>query len=304
MNTNSKFMAGFKKTYVGRLARFFYHLTKISEILKRVEILEDDVIVLKDNMRFFSDKAMSANNQIDKLRSLGIDLFEAPTSNLLDKKTNSQAGEDSILAHVAIMLSIPFYECTYLDLGANHAKEMSNTYFFYSQGARGVLVEANPELIPELRIVRHRDVVLNYCVDSVSDKIVDFYVLNGDALSTPNKDDVESRLKENKNLQLKEAIPIKTITVNRILEQHFKKAPIILSIDIEGKELDILESIDLTKWRPLLIVCEMIPYSPNLVVGEKNQEILDFMKVNGYEEYAFTGINSIFIDKNRIPKKS
>ena len=40
----------------------------------------------------------------------------------------------------------------------------------------------------------------------------------------------------------------------------------------------------------------MIPYSKQLVAGQKNQEILRFMQEKGYVEYAFTGINSIFLD--------
>ena len=40
----------------------------------------------------------------------------------------------------------------------------------------------------------------------------------------------------------------------------------------------------------------MIHYSENLSVGIKNQELLNFMHSKNYLEYAFTGINSIFID--------
>jgi hypothetical protein len=43
----------------------------------------------------------------------------------------------------------------------------------------------------------------------------------------------------------------------------------------------------------------MIEYSKELTVGGKNQEIIGFMKSAGYEEFAFTGINSIFIDSRR-----
>mgnify|MGYP000624144786 FL=1 len=44
------------------------------------------------------------------------------------------------------------------------------------------------------------------------------------------------------------------------------------------------------------MIIEMIPYSKQLVAGQKNQEILRFMQEKGYVEYAFTGINSIFLD--------
>jgi hypothetical protein len=78
------------------------------------------------------------------------------------------------------------------------------------------------------------------------------------------------------------------------------KAPMILNIDIEGMEIEILEDIDFIKYRPMVIIVEMIPYKATLVVGQKNQKILDFMYKNGYTEYAYTGINSIFIDGNKL----
>ena len=65
----------------------------------------------------------------------------------LAKRTLSQSGEDVILAYILNARGIAAKDCTYLDLGANHAKQYSNTYYFYDKGARGVLVEANPSLI-------------------------------------------------------------------------------------------------------------------------------------------------------------
>ncbi|MDE5738684.1 MAG: FkbM family methyltransferase, partial [Oscillospiraceae bacterium] len=90
---------------------------------------------------------------------------------------------------------------------------------------------------------------------------------------------------------------IKSITVNDIIKNYFQeKAPVIINLDIEGLELEILQSINFEQYRPLFFIIEMIPYSKNLSVGIKNQELLNFMHSKNYLEYAFTGINSIFID--------
>ena len=84
--------------------------------------------------------------------------------NMLMKTTYSQSGEDAILAYLFAVLGIPFAKCSYLDLGANRPKEMSNTYFFYEQGATGTLIEANPALIPALQKERSGDTILNRCI--------------------------------------------------------------------------------------------------------------------------------------------
>ncbi len=62
---------------------------------------------------------------------------------------------------------------------------MSNTWFFYQQGARGILVDANPKLAEELRQARPEDRVINACVGPVSGETLDFHVLSADGLSAP-----------------------------------------------------------------------------------------------------------------------
>lgn len=212
----------------------------------------------------------------------------------------SQSGEDAILAYIFMVLGISESQCSYLDLGANHAKMLSNTYYFYQKGSRGVLVEANPQLIAELRFYRSGDVILNRCIAGESGKSVDFYVMSGDGLSTPDREQMERIMTNNPAIQMESVVAVQTITVNEILDTYFDGAPVFINIDVEGAEMEILASIDFEVHRPLAIILEMIPYRSHLVVGMKNQEILQFMADNDYVEYAFTGINSIFLDKKRM----
>jgi len=248
-----------------------------------------------------------ANNQIrhneqklKKLEDLDLDLFKEKQFNFWDKKTVSQSGEDAICAYINMALGRPLEQCTYLDLGANHAKDLSNTYLFYSHGARGILVEANPTLIPELKFYRNGDIVLNKCISTKSGDYVDFHILNGDGLSTPDLDSANEFIAKNSDLKIIDTVKVETISVNDIMENYLGKAPVIMNIDIEGKDLEVLESIDFIKYRPLIIIAEMIEYKPTLVVASRNSKITEFMENNEYIEYAFTGINSIFIDKKQI----
>lgn len=220
---------------------------------------------------------------------------------LFNKKTYAQAGEDAILMYACAMLGIPFHECNYLDLGANQPVEMSNTYFFYEQGARGVLLEANPLFIPELKKQRSGDTVLNQAVTDKSGETVTFNILNLDGLSKIG--DISDILEANPDAKLEKSIEIETICYNDIIETYFdKKAPVILNLDIEGLEMQILQSMNLNLYRPLFIIIEMIPYSKTLTAGVKNQELFNYLNAQNYIEYAFTGINSIFIDKLQYEK--
>lgn len=218
-----------------------------------------------------------------------------------NKRTTSQAGEDAIIAYVLRVLGIQLQEEKYLDLGANHAQELSNTYTLYENGMRGVLVEANPSLIPEFEFMRKGDIILNRCISMQSNEILPFYVLNGDGLSSPDIDAVNEALAENPALKIEETIEIESITVNEILEQYFAdKPPVVLNVDIEGIEKEIIASIDFERFAPFIIVVERIDYSTKLTVGKRNDGLEELMKEKGYIEYAFTGINSVFINEKKL----
>lgn len=213
------------------------------------------------------------------------------------QRSFSQAGEDRVLAYIVGTLRIPFEKCSYLDLGANHAEESSNSCLLYSLGARGVLVEANPQLIPELEEKRKGDVILNRCMSDRDGETVDFYVFNLDGLSTMDPEEVKTIQRENPAAELRAIVKVPSISPNEIMERYFHgEAPFFQSIDLEGMELRVLNAMDFQKYRPFLISIEMIPYEPRLVAGRKDEAIISFMKKNGYFEYAFTGVNSIFMD--------
>ena len=249
---------------------------------------------LQEEKNISDKKIVELESYINNIKGLGINM------NNSDEDTFSQSGEDAIVSYCLKFLGLSLEKCTYLDLGANHAKKMSNTYYFYKRGARGVLVEANPYLIPELKFYRSEDNILNACISTISGDSVDFYIMNGDGVSTTDKESIENMCKINPYLSVEKVVSVKTITIREILEKYFETAPTILNIDIEGKEMDILQEIDFGKYRPLFVIIEMIPYKVTLPIGEKNKTILDFMQSKGYVEYAFTGINSIFIDKTQM----
>lgn len=267
---------------------------------ERYKMLEQHFNELLQVNQKMGEEILNVSEGLSNLTKLNPDLFIESNNFWLDRKTYAQAGEDVILEYVLMVLGITMKECRYLDLGANHAKELSNTYCLYKKGARGVLVEANPQLIPELKFYRYEDVILNKCVAKNSGETVKFYIMNGDGLSSADKDSVDLACRKNKDLEVSNTIEVETISVVDIIDTYFESAPDIINIDIEGKDVEILEQLDLVKGRPLLIVIEMIEYNPLLTIGEKNEVILNFMEEHDYKEYAFTGINSIFIDYKKL----
>ena len=207
-----------------------------------------------------------------------------------------------ICEYVLKFLRTDISRVNYLDLGANHAKELSNTYKFYKMGGRGVLVEANPELIPELTENRKGDVILNNVIvpsDEASGGSTDFYVLSGDGLSTLDYESAVRACEANPSITIKQKYSVNTVTVSEILDRYFKDGMDILNIDLEGIEYQILKEFDFSKIRPKIILLESIEYRPYLVTEKSlSQDTAALLKANNYTEYAFTGINSVFLDKD------
>jgi len=239
----------------------------------------------------------------------GIVLAMHNNSSIVDRLNDSvsyvsyaQVGEDRILNYILNHIRVEFRPdtVTYLDIGSNNYAHANNTYSLYRQGYRGVLVEANPSLIEQLKLNRPRDVVVNMGIGAESGKKIPFYSLTADGVSSFNKAFVDSVFEERPDLGIEETYQIELITINELIEAHFNECPTVISIDIEGDEYSALSCFDFMKYRPIVFVVEMIPFKRHITIGTKCMDIVELMDKNEYEELAFTGVNSVFVDRNKL----
>ncbi len=218
----------------------------------------------------------------------------APSS-FFQHKSWSQSGEDSIVTFVLSVLGKKS-GFRYLDLGAHHPFYLSNTAVFYFKKGSGVLVEPDPELAINLKKKRPRDLILNMGVrvDGVNDDILDFYIMDARTLNTFSKSEA-SRYQDfgHKIVEIKKVPVIDTCT---ILNQYFADGIDLLSIDVEGLDFQIIQSIDFLLYRPTVVIVESAEYG---VTGMQNKDerIQAYMENNGYFVYADTFINTIFVEK-------
>ena len=212
------------------------------------------------------------------------------------KNSYSQAGEDRILTYLFNSLGIK--NPSYLDIGANYPISDNNTYIFYETGSTGVCVEADPSLFDELSKIRKNDKCLNIGVTFDDRKEADFYVFPLAGLNTLSKEEAEYREKHG-SYKVERVIKIPLKTINEIIEENFDETPDLISIDIEGIDLEVLRSLDFDKHRPTAICVETITYSENRT-ERKIMEITDFVTSKGYFVYADTHINTIFVETERF----
>lgn len=207
------------------------------------------------------------------------------------KKYYAQCGEDLIIYNYLCTLHMK-RDIFYLDLGAGDPMMHSNTYFFYIRGSFGVCVDANKNLCNRYRRKRKRDTIMNYAVSLGDDENCKFYNFDMNTVSTTDKSNIDYLLEN--GFKIKKIQDVPCIKVEKILEDasNIKKID-LLSIDIEGDEFGIIKAIDFDKYKIDVICVEVVDFNTGLNLPIAKDIIL-YMKNNGYELLANTGINLIF----------
>ena len=203
----------------------------------------------------------------------------------------SQAGEDVVVDSLLQSMGV---QPTYLELGTNHPRFGNNTYKFYRRGCCGVLVEADPSLIADIRRARPRDIVLNVGVGVGDQSSKKFYVFPCSGNNTFDEADALQRDRSG-SMRIKAVLDVTLMSVNDIIRLNFSCIPDFLSIDIEGLDLAVLDSLDFDKY-PIPVICaETCQYSENHI-KPKDYSIARFLETKGYFTYADTYINTIFVN--------
>jgi hypothetical protein len=138
------------------------------------------------------------------------------------KISYSQCGEDLIVAFIFNGLKMSHW--TYLDIGAHHPTDISNTYLFYRKGHRGVCVEPDPTLCAEIRRVRAEDVCLNVGVGGKEETAADFFVMTSKSLNTFSKTDAE-RYQTYDQQNIEKVIRLPLVSINTLAEKYFEPYP-------------------------------------------------------------------------------
>jgi len=228
-----------------------------------------------------------------KLRA-GLDLF---TGN--SRYTYAQFAEDILIDTLFTGLNIK--QPSYLDIGANHPRGGSNTYFFYLKNSVGVCIEPDINLYNKIKSARPKDVVLNAGVGLGDVKEATFYYFPEPytGWNTFSKEDADLK-KAQTGVAYKNDGVIPFININEIIEQYFKPVPDFISIDVEGLDLDILRTLDFERFAPKVLCVETMQFVNGNILGQKNMEITAFLENKGYIIYATTYVNSIFVKKELL----
>jgi FkbM family methyltransferase len=205
-------------------------------------------------------------------------------------KSYSQEGEDMILRRLFENQATGFY----VDVGAHHPKRFSNTYFFYKKGWRGINIDAMPNSMNLFNKIRARDINIEKPV-SDEKQVLTYYAFNESALNGFSKELSEER--DGKGTYFIEFTKdIETVTLEKILDSNLPENQQIdfLSIDVEGLDLIVLKSNNFDKYKPKVILIEVL--GSRLSDIESN-EITSYLRNKEYVVYAKAVNTVIFIQQ-------
>ena len=208
----------------------------------------------------------------------------------------AQQGEDLILYNL-LRHAMGIENPSYIDIGAGDPVLSNNTYALYLTGSRGMLMEPNPTLVKALKTVRPDDVVVNAGVGVKDSGEADYYIIRDQwPLNTFSPETVAYIRKRYKEDPVEKVIKMPLIQINRLLAEHFATAPDLMSIDIEGMDLDVLRAMDFTAHRPAAICAE----TKKPWASHEESGIAKLLRARGYVACAGSLYNTIFADRKRF----
>lgn len=178
----------------------------------------------------------------------------------------------------------------YVDVGAHHPFLFSNTQALYERGWRGINIDAMPGSMKAFRRYRPHDINLEAGVGG-SSAASKFFVFNVPALNT--FDEVLARSRNAAPFRIERVIEVAVSPLAQLLERHVPRGRAIdlLTVDVEGSDLAVLETNDWDAFRPRVVLVES--YGSTLADVERDPAA-SFLRNVGYVPLAKT-INTLML---------
>jgi FkbM family methyltransferase len=203
----------------------------------------------------------------------------------------AQNGEDVRLHRVLSGLG----RGRYLEVGAADPVRESVTYGLYRDGWDGIVVEPVLGYAEDFARARPRDVLVQAAAGSARSRAA-FHEIEGTGLSTLDASIASEHEKR--------GFPVRTYDVDVLpLDEVLADAGVepgslhVVVIDVEGWERQVLQGLDLRRWRPWVLVVEAVrPGSQQRAW----QEWEDLVLSSGYVYAAFDGLNRFYVSPDHL----
>lgn len=202
----------------------------------------------------------------------------------------AQNGEDVVLWRALGHIEDGYY----VDIGANDPVDDSITKAFYDRGWSGLDVEPSSEFAQRLRDQRPRSTVVEAAVERTDHGTVTLHEFPGTGLSSLLDEPAQDA--SNRGFGSRD-VPVSTRRLDSLIDEFVGERDVhFCKIDVEGAEAAVLDSVDLTTWRPWIVVIEATaPNSTTPTHEDWEQGVLEA----GYEFRLFDGLSRFYVAAER-----
>jgi FkbM family methyltransferase len=196
----------------------------------------------------------------------------------------SQFGEDTVLRELLGKKQ----DGVYVDVGCYHPKKYSNTYLLHKRGWSGVNIDMEEEKIALFRLARPHDYNV---VAAISDAKREAVVFR-DRSHSLGTSIVPGQIKADRD-DLEE-LTVETKTLDEILsETRYAGRQIdVISIDCEGHDFPVLQSLSLKTYRPKIIIIESQDREIESIVAS---DMYRYLKSAGYRLRSWMHLSLLFV---------
>ena len=192
----------------------------------------------------------------------------------------SQEGEDIILDKLFGQQAKGFY----IDVGAHHPMRFSNTYSFYRRGWCGINIDAMPLSMQAFKKSRPRDINLEMAILKERGSLK-YYQFNEPALNG-----FSVNLSEQRNglgsFKVIGVVEMEGVPLVEVLEKYMPaniRQIDFMSVDVEGLDLEVLQSNDWERFRPKVILVELLSSSLSSISSDP---VYIFLAEHDYSVFA------------------
>lgn len=195
----------------------------------------------------------------------------------------SQTGEDRILSALLGESKTGYY----VDVGCNDPKHWSNTFAFYCRGWTGVCIDAATHMIDRYAKARPRDRAVCSPVSDTAQTLA-FTEFENPCVSSLSPEHVKEWTGR---CAVRNVRQVQTESLTKILERAgAPRCFDLLSIDVEGHDLEVLNSLDFNRHRPRVIVIEIHGFCLSRpadsaiyrLLRDRNYELVGYALMNAY----------------------
>jgi FkbM family methyltransferase len=195
----------------------------------------------------------------------------------------AQEGEDLILERIFERKA----RGVYVDVGAHHPLRFSNTHLLYRRGWHGVNIDAAPGSMRLFHRLRPRDLNLEVGIAATAEHRP-FYVFDEPALNT--FDAARAHSLDHPPYRITGIHEVRCAPLASVLREHAISAIDLLTIDAEGYDFEVLQTLDWQATRPQVVLTEQFSRDIAALLASP---LHAYMHARGYA-FAAKTFNSIF----------